>query len=108
MRDLGLSQAIDAAGGVSELARRLGIAQPSVSNWTRIPAERVAAVEAATGIDRRRLRPDLFDGAGVEADVDEVDAARARQYALLGRLLARAPDRDLLARLAELRVDASP
>src|SRR5260370_14040692 len=41
-------------------------------------------------------------------DVDEVDAARAREYALLSVLLARAPDAALLARLAELRGDASP
>ena len=41
-------------------------------------------------------------------DVDEVDTARGREYALLSLLLARAPDRFLLYRLAELRGDASP
>jgi TorA maturation chaperone TorD len=41
-------------------------------------------------------------------DVDEVDAARAQEYALLAVLLARAPDADLLGRLAELRADPSP
>ena len=46
MRDQGLDQAIRAAGGITELARRIGISQPSVSNWERIPAERVLAVEA--------------------------------------------------------------
>src|SRR5437868_3048851 len=40
--------------------------------------------------------------------VDEVDAARARQYALLSTLLLRAPDARLLAALAALEVDASP
>ncbi len=60
MRDLGLKEAIDAAGGVTELARRIGIAQPSVSNWDQVPAERVIAVEAATGVARMRLRPDLY------------------------------------------------
>jgi DNA-binding transcriptional regulator YdaS (Cro superfamily) len=38
MRDPGLTEAIRAAGGVSELARQLGISQPSVSSWTRVPA----------------------------------------------------------------------
>jgi DNA-binding transcriptional regulator YdaS (Cro superfamily) len=38
MRDQGLDQAIRAAGGITELARRIGISQPSVSNWERIPA----------------------------------------------------------------------
>jgi TorA maturation chaperone TorD len=106
MREPGLEEAIRAAGGVSELARRLGIAQPSVSNWERIPAERVASVEQATGVDRARLRPDLF-AAGAET-IDDIDAARAQEYALLATLLGGAPDRDLLARLARLKADASP
>ncbi len=106
MRDQGLDEAIRAAGGITELARRIGISQPSVSNWERIPAERVLAVEAATGVARSVLRPDLF---GSETPMaDEVDAARAQEYALLATLLARAPDAQLLGRLAHLRGDASP
>jgi len=50
MRDAGLEQAIKAAGGVASLARAIGIAQPSVSAWSRIPAERVLAVEAVTRV----------------------------------------------------------
>ncbi|HZP78121.1 MAG TPA: Cro/CI family transcriptional regulator [Pseudolabrys sp.] len=107
MRDQGLESAIRAAGGVTELARRIGISQPSVSNWDRIPADRVLAVEAATGVSRSELRPDLFIAAS-GGDLDEIDAARAQEYALLAALLARAPDADLLARLAKLRGDASP
>ncbi len=107
MRESGLEEAIRAVGGVSELARRLGIAQPSVSNWERVPAERVASVEEATGVDRARLRPDLF-AARAPAEIDDVDAARAQEYALLATLLARPPDRDLLGRLARLKSDASP
>ena len=108
MRDPGLSAAIRAAGGVSELARQLGISQPSVSNWTRIPAERVVAVEAATNVDRAVLRPDLYGDGEIAAEVDDVDAARADEYALIAALLARAPDAQLLAKLAQLRGDATP
>ena len=108
MREPGLEEAIRAAGGVSELARRLGIAQPSVSNWERVPAERVASVEEATGVDRARLRPDLFADRTAAEMVDDVDAARAHEYALLATLLSGAPDRDLLTRLARLKGDASP
>ena len=60
MRDMGLDEAIRAGGGVGALARKIGISQPSISNWPRVPAERVLAVEAATGIDRAILRPDLY------------------------------------------------
>src|SRR5688572_16982403 len=109
MRESGLSVAIRAAGGVSELARRIGIAQPSVSNRDPIPAEHGLAVEAATGISRSTLRPDLYeDRPIVNDDVDEVTAARAQEYALLAALLVRAPNKDLLARLSQLRGDPSP
>src|SRR5262249_49686734 len=107
MRDHGLQEAIRAAGGIGELARRLGISQPSVSNWDRIPAERVLSVEQATGVTRAVLRPDLF-GLPSGETLDEVDAARAREYALLSTLLARAPDAALLERLGQLRGDATP
>src|SRR5215471_7083673 len=107
MRDAGLEEAIRAAGGVGALAQKIGISQPSVSNWSRVPADRVISVEAVTGVARDVLRPDLY-GAQPSAAIDEVDAARAAEYALLAVLLARAPDADMLARLARLRGDASP
>jgi TorA maturation chaperone TorD len=105
MRDEGLEQAISAVGGITELARRIGISQPSVSNWDRVPAERVLSVEAATGVPRIVLRPDLF---AAQACADEVDAARAQEYALLATLLSRSPDAEFLGRLARLRGDPSP
>jgi TorA maturation chaperone TorD len=40
--------------------------------------------------------------------MDDIDTARAQEYALLSVLLARAPDAALLSRLAELCGDASP
>jgi len=106
MRDPGLSEAIRAAGGVSELARQIGISQPSISNWIRVPAERVVSVETATGVGRAILRPDLYGENG--ADIDEVDVARAQEYALLAMLLMRAPDAALLSKLSALRADVSP
>ena len=60
MREDGLEEAIKAAGGVAALARALGIAQPSVSAWSRVPAERVIAIETATLVPRVVLRPDLY------------------------------------------------
>src|SRR5262245_37521879 len=109
MRDLGLDEAIRVAGGVGALARKLGISQPSVSNWSRVPAERVLSVEAATGVSRTILRPDLYaEAPATGGELDEVDAARAQEYALLALLLARGPDRVLLERLGALRADASP
>ncbi len=102
MRDPGLERAIRAAGGIGALARKIGISQPSLSNWNRIPAERVLTVEELTGVDRAVLRPDLYGESR-----DEVDAARAREYALLATLLRRPPT-DLLGRIAALGADSSP
>jgi len=104
MTDRGLQEAIRAVGGVTELARRIGISQPSVSNWSRVPAERVLSVEAATGVGRSVLRPDLYTN---DATLDDVDAARAQEYALLGALLLRAPDAELLEKVGDLRGDAT-
>jgi len=55
-----LSAAIKAVGGYSALAAILGLTKASVHQWKRVPAERVLAVEAATGVSRQQLRPDLY------------------------------------------------
>jgi TorA maturation chaperone TorD len=110
-RDSGLEEAIRAVGGVGALARALGIAQPSVSNWRRIPAERVLAVESLTGVRRTVLRPDLYPDHhefGAAMTDDDVDAARSREYALLGALLLRAPDAQTLTRLARIQATPTP
>ena len=101
MADRGLQEAIRAVGGVTELARRIGISQPSVSNWTKVPAERVLQVENASGVARTILRPDLY----AEHDVDDVNRARALEYALLARLLRQPPSSALLKQIAQLRGD---
>src|SRR3954471_23978337 len=109
MREGGLEDAIRAAGGIGALARRLGISQPSVSNWQRVPAERVIAVEALTGVPRASLRPDLYGmPEAAAAGVDEIDRLRAHEYGLLAVLLGRAPAKDLLELLSELKGDATP
>ena len=57
--------------------------------------------------DRTMVRVDNERPAGA-ADLEEIDAARAREYALLATLLSRAPDQQLLSRIAQLPGDASP
>jgi DNA-binding transcriptional regulator YdaS (Cro superfamily) len=56
-----LTQAIKIAGGYRALARAIGTSHQTISKWRRrVPAERVLAVERATGISRRLLRPDVY------------------------------------------------
>ncbi|MBX9925643.1 MAG: molecular chaperone TorD family protein [Hyphomicrobiaceae bacterium] len=113
-RERGVTLAIEAAGGVGPLARKLGISQPSVSGWSRIPADRVVAVEAATGVSRTQLRPDLYGEAGspvlpapANEDVDPVAEARSRQYLLLAALLVAPPKQLLLDQIGEIRGDVT-
>lgn len=48
----------------SEMARVCGVSQPTVWAWINngkaLPAEHVLKVEAATGVSRHDLRPDLY------------------------------------------------
>jgi DNA-binding transcriptional regulator YdaS (Cro superfamily) len=45
-----------------DLARSIGVDKATVTRWAqrRVPAERVQDVEAATGISRHELRPDIY------------------------------------------------
>jgi len=76
-----------------------------------VPAQRVIAVETATGISRRELRPDLYDESDVavaDRAVDPVDAARAHEYQLLATLLSAPPSKKLLSTIARLEGDDTP
>jgi len=58
-----LIHAVNEAGGQSALARKLGIAPAAINRWVRqgrVPPLRVLAVEAATGVSRKALRPDIY------------------------------------------------
>lgn len=59
-----LQTALRVAGSQVQLARVCGVKQPSVSLWIKhskpLPAECVLKVEAATGVSRHLLRPDIY------------------------------------------------
>lgn len=65
-----VEQVIEALGGPTKAAAALRLSNPSViMNWRargQVPAASVLDVEAATGISRHKLRPDIF-GAEVAA-----------------------------------------
>lgn len=58
--DDGLALAIKASTHAYRLAKTLGITPQAISQWKRVPGERVIAVERATGVRREVLRPDLY------------------------------------------------
>jgi hypothetical protein len=48
-------------GLIGRIARHLGISRGAVAKWKQVPAERLPGVEAASGIPRFLLRPDICD-----------------------------------------------
>lgn len=49
-------------GRLSKLATDLKITPGAISQWDKVPAERIRDVSLATGIPMRELRPDMFKG----------------------------------------------
>lgn len=57
-----LERAKLAIGGATALARALNgnITPQAVSQWKKVPGDRVLEVERLTGVSRHELRPDIF------------------------------------------------
>ena len=49
-----------ASGGTGALAEALGISSHAISQWSRVPAERVGQVARITGLSPDQIRPDIF------------------------------------------------
>jgi DNA-binding transcriptional regulator YdaS (Cro superfamily) len=76
-RNQALERAIDAAGGLTALARLLGLKSHAVIHqWrlNRVPAEHCPSVEGATGVRCEELRPDVNWGV-LRASVGAAPAA---------------------------------
>lgn len=55
-------------GGNTALARAIGRITPqAISQWRRVPVDRVLEVERVTGISRTELRPDIYPPEPMEA-----------------------------------------
>jgi DNA-binding transcriptional regulator YdaS (Cro superfamily) len=56
-----IQEAFDTSRGMRiRVAKALKITHGAVSQWKRVPAERVLTVEKVTGIPRHLLRPDIY------------------------------------------------
>jgi DNA-binding transcriptional regulator YdaS (Cro superfamily) len=67
MKQEALAKAIQEVGGPKALSRHIGVTHQAISQWLRVPADRVLQVERATGVPRHELRPDLYPPTEVAA-----------------------------------------
>jgi DNA-binding transcriptional regulator YdaS (Cro superfamily) len=61
MRSEPIRLAIEKAGSVKALAEMLNVTPQAISQWKRIPADRVPDLERVSGIPRHELRPDMWE-----------------------------------------------
>lgn len=78
-------QTIRASRGlIARITRELGLSRGAVSQWGRIPAERVLDVERVTGIPRYQLRADIYPppvaGQSQLTDNTSADATAVSNY----------------------------
>ncbi len=59
---IGLAAVLSASDGPSSLSRKLGghPTPQAISQWSRVPAERVPEISKVTGVPRHVIRPDLY------------------------------------------------
>jgi len=77
-----LTRAKKLAGGAGGLADALGNITPqAVSQWTKVPANRVLDVERITGVSRHDLRPDIYGPKPADAEAAPIRAPLTRRPA---------------------------
>lgn len=76
-------------GRAIRLANALGITPGAVSQWDRVPADRVAEVEIITGISRSLLRPDIFNSENLESKKPANSNPKTKSASDLGEVTVR-------------------
>lgn len=77
-RDAGLALAIERAGGVCALARKVGVSHQRLSKLRRVPRARVFEVARAAGVEPEAVRPDLAEWIQAERERQWMERAKAR------------------------------
>jgi replicative DNA helicase len=55
-------EAVRSVTTLAALAKKIDITRGAISQWDRVPEERLDAVSTATGLPKHVLRPDLYAG----------------------------------------------
>ena len=78
--DSALAEAVRKVGSQSAFGRLIKKRQSTVREWLmadRLPGEYVLAIEAATGVSKHRLRPDVYGDGPDLHDGDALDSPQA-------------------------------
>lgn len=78
LRSAGMVKAIEAAGGVRALARKLGCQHSVIARMRRVPKARLFEFARATGVEAEVLRPDLATWVEAERERQWMERARSR------------------------------
>jgi pyruvate kinase len=76
MRDPSLETLLAQRGAVTRIATALGISTAAVSQWKRVPDDRVAEVARALNLTPEAVRPDLGGAVPPEAPRRDLPAPR--------------------------------
>ncbi|MBY0336321.1 MAG: type II toxin-antitoxin system CcdA family antitoxin [Acetobacteraceae bacterium] len=95
-----MEKALRAAGGPAALARAIGVTRGAVSQWRRVPPERIAAVSRATGLAPHELDPALASGAAGFAEAQSAFMAKPVGRDLPAEALALGLDPQAIAEAA--------
>ena len=57
----GLRRAARAFGSYAEMAKKLRLSPGAVCRWTKVPERYLLRIEGLTGVNRKDLRPDLYE-----------------------------------------------
>ena len=57
----GLRRAARAFGSYARMAEKLRLSPGAVCRWTKVPERYLLKIEAMSGVDRKELRPDLYN-----------------------------------------------
>lgn len=86
MRDAALEKALSIRGAVKRISQRAGISTAAVSQWRRVPKDRLGLVSEVTGIPREELRPDLYPAPASERETSSEEKAASNFCPLPGEV----------------------
>ncbi|GGC55124.1 pyruvate kinase [Siccirubricoccus deserti] len=106
MRDPLLEDLLGRRGTVTRIASGLGISPAAVSQWQRVPADRVAELSVLLGLPPHQLRPDLYPPPqGIPRMATRIPLRRRRRTKIVATLGPASSTPEMIERLHRAGAD---